>query len=78
MVRRMDRQGDVLIWCRKCSSHARQRMGPKLMICCKPEHVGTKEHGKIWKRIKVLDARRIWPRKRGTGRSKEKKKRLQR
>ena len=29
-VRRMDRQEEVLIWCRKCSGYARQRMGPKL------------------------------------------------
>ena len=43
MVRRMDRQGEVLIWCRKCSGFARQRMGPKLMNCCKPEQMGTKE-----------------------------------
>ena len=28
LVRRMDRQGEVLIWCRKCSGYARQRMGP--------------------------------------------------
>ena len=28
MVRRMDRQGEVLIWCRKCSAYARQRMDP--------------------------------------------------
>ena len=26
MVRKVDRQGDVLIWCRKCSGYARQRM----------------------------------------------------
>ena len=29
LVRRMDRQGEVLIWCRKCSGYARQRMGTK-------------------------------------------------
>ena len=27
LVRRMDRQGEVLNWCRKCSGHARRRMG---------------------------------------------------
>ena len=26
LVRRMERQGEVLIWCRKCSDYARQRM----------------------------------------------------
>ena len=44
---RVDRQGEMLIWCRKCSVHARQRMGPQLMDSCKPEQVGTKEHGKM-------------------------------
>ena len=46
LVRRMDRQGEVLTWCRKCSGYARQRMGPKLMNCCRPEQMGTKEFGK--------------------------------
>ena len=27
--------------------------GPKLMICCKPEQVGTREHGNVLKRIQV-------------------------
>ena len=36
LVRRMDRQGQVLIWCRKFSGYARQRMGPKLLNCCRP------------------------------------------
>ena len=45
LVRRVGRQGEVLMWCRKCSGHARQRMGPKMLNCCKPEQVGTKEHG---------------------------------
>ena len=43
MARRMDRQGELLIWCRKCSGYARQRMGPKLMNHCQPEKVGTKD-----------------------------------
>ena len=47
LVRRVDRHGGVLIWWRKCSGHARQRMGPTLMNCCKPEQVGTKERGKM-------------------------------
>ena len=59
MVRRLDRQGDVLIWCRKCSGIARQRMGPTLMNCCKPEQVGTKKYGKMLKRIQTLEDARI-------------------
>ena len=59
LVRRVDRQGDVLIWCRKCSGHARQRMGPQLMNCCKPELVGTKKHGRKLKRIQILEDGRV-------------------
>ena len=54
MVRRLDRQGEVLIWCRKCSGYARQRIRPKLVNCCKLEQVGTKEDGNMLKRIQVL------------------------
>ena len=42
MVRRVD-SGEASIWCRKCSGYVRQRMGPKLMNCCKPEKMDTKE-----------------------------------
>ena len=56
---RLDRQGEVLIWSRTCSGNARQRMGPKLMNCCKPEQVGTKEYGKMLKRIQVDEEGRI-------------------
>ena len=59
MVRRVDRQGETLIRCRKCSGYAVQRMGPKLMNCCKPEQVGTKEHGKMLKLIRVLEDGRV-------------------
>ena len=55
MVRRMDRQGEVLIWCRKCSGCARQRVGPNLMNCCKPKEVGTNERGKMLQRIQLLE-----------------------
>ena len=55
MVRSVDRQREVLIWCRKCSGHVRQKMGPKLMNCCKPEQVVTREYGKMLKRIQVLE-----------------------
>ena len=59
MVRRMDRRGEVLIWCRKCSGYARQRIGPKLMNCCKLEQVGTKEHGNMLMRIQVFEDGRV-------------------
>ena len=55
MARRMDRQGGVLIWCRKSSGHARQRMGQKLLKCCRPEQVGTTEYGKMFKRTQVFE-----------------------
>ena len=38
-------------------------MGPKLMNCCKPEDVGTKEHGKMLKRIQVLEDGRVLAKK---------------
>ena len=59
MVRRTDRQGEVLIWCRKRSGYARQRMGPTCMNCCKPELVGTKEYGKMLKRCQILEDGRV-------------------
>ena len=34
-------------------------MGPKLMNCCKPEQVGTKEYGKMFERIQVLEDGRV-------------------
>ena len=34
-------------------------MGPKLMNCCKPEQVGTKEHCKMLKRMQVLEDGRV-------------------
>ena len=54
-VGRMHRQGEVLIWCRKCSGYGRQRMGAKLVNCCRPEQMGTKEFGKMMKRIQTLE-----------------------
>ena len=59
LVRGMDRQGEVLTWCRKCSGYARRRMGPKLMNCCTPERMGTKEYGKMLKRIQTLEDGRV-------------------
>ena len=48
LVGRMDRQGEVLIWCRKCSGYAKQRMGPKMMNCCKQEQLGTQ---RVWQHV---------------------------
>ena len=59
MVRRFDRHGQALIWCRECSGHARQRQGPKLMNRCKPEKMDTKEYGKMLKRILTLEDGRV-------------------
>ena len=68
-------QEEVLIWCRKCSGRARQRMGPKLMNCCKPEQVDTKEHGKMLKhKFRFLKTAGSLPRRQGIGRLKDKKK----
>ena len=55
LVRRMDRQREVLISCRKSSGLGRHRMGPNLMNCCKLEPMGTKEYGKMLKRIQILE-----------------------
>ena len=33
--------------------------GTKLMNCCKPEQVCTKEHGKMFKRIQFLEDVRV-------------------
>ena len=59
MVRRVDRQGEALIWCRKCSGCARHSMGPKLMDCCNPKNRGTKSNGKTLKRILILEERKV-------------------
>ena len=59
LVRRMDRQGEVLIWCRTCSGYARQRVGPQLRNCRKREQMGTKEYGKMLKRTQVLEDGRV-------------------
>ena len=59
MVSIVDRQGEVLIWCRKRFGYARQRMGPKLMDRCKPKKRGTKSNGKTLKRILILEERKV-------------------
>ena len=39
--------------------YARQRMGPKLMNCCRPGQVDTKEFWKMVKRIQILEEGRV-------------------
>ena len=39
-----------MLWCRKCSGHARQRLGPTLMNRRKPEKIDTKEY---WEDVKT-------------------------
>ena len=34
-------------------------MGPKLVNCCRPEQMGTKEFGKWMKRIQILEEGRV-------------------
>ena len=43
----------------KCSGYAKQRMGPKMMNCCKPEPMGNQGYGKMLKRIQVLEDGRV-------------------
>ena len=45
--------------CRKCSAYARQRVGPKLMHCCRLEPMGTQEYGRMLKRIQVVEDGRV-------------------
>ena len=53
LARKVDRQGRTMIWCRRCSGYAGQRVGPTLLDCCRPEQVGTKKYGKIFERIPI-------------------------
>ena len=56
VVRRVDGQGSFAL-VHKISSSARQRMGPKLMDCS--QRRGTKEDGKIFKRILILEEEKV-------------------
>ena len=76
LARRVDRQGEVFIWCRKCSGHARQRMRPKWTNCCKPVQVSTKEHGKMLKRIQILEDGRVPAKEANNWRIEEKQRRI--
>ena len=71
LVRRMEEWCEVLKWCRKCSRYARQRMGPKLVNCCKPDQMGTKEFGKMMKRIQTLEEGSVPAKEAKNGKSRE-------
>ena len=55
MVRRVDLDGETLVWSRTCSGYAPSRLGPKLMNRCRPESQGAKEHGNMLKIILKLE-----------------------
>ena len=66
------------IWCRKCSGNARQRMGPKMVNCCRPEQLGTKEFGKTMKRVQTLEEGRVPVKEAKKWRMEEEKRRITR
>ena len=78
LVRRVDRQGEVLKWRRKCSGFARQRMGPKRMNRCKPEPDYTQGYGNMLKRIQVLEDGRVPAKEARNGRIEGQKRRITR
>ena len=54
------------------SGYARQRIGPKLLNCCRPEPMGTQEYDRMLKRIQVLEDGRSQQRMQEAGGTKEK------
>ena len=48
MVKRVDPNGETLVWCRKCSGCTRCRLKAKLMNRCRPEKKATKEYGNVF------------------------------
>ena len=63
MMRRVDRNGEALMWCRKFLGYARQRLGPELMNQCKLEKMDTKKYGKMSKPILTLEEERVLAKK---------------
>ena len=60
MVRKIDRQGEVLMWCRKCSGYARQKMGPKLMqLAASQSKWAQKSTENVEKTTQILEDGRI-------------------
>ena len=75
MVRRTDRQGEVLIWCRKCSGYSRQKMGRQVD---EQLEAGASGHRRARRNVDTYSG--LWrtagslPRKQGIGRLKDRKK----
>ena len=55
MVRRVDPNGEALVWCRRCSGYARRRLGLELMNRCRPEKKDTQEYVNMLKIIVELE-----------------------
>ena len=53
-------------------------MGPKLMNCCKPEQMGTKEFDRMLKRIQTLEEGKVPAKETKSWRIEGKKKRITR
>ena len=49
-VRKVDPNGEALVWCRTCSGCARCLLGPKMMDRCTAE---KREHEQAWKDVKT-------------------------
>ena len=56
---RMDRKGRSLYLVPKMLGVCEAKKGPKLITCCIPEPMGTKEIGKMVKRIQILEEGRV-------------------
>ena len=58
MIRRVDSNGEALVWCRKCSGDARCRLVPKFMNRCRPEKKDTIGDVRMFNIIFELEKRR--------------------
>ena len=68
--RRMDRQGEGLIWCRTLRGPCETENGTEINEMLQ---AGASRHKRVWqlKRIQVLEDGKILPGKQGTGRLKD-------
>ena len=51
-------------------------MGPKVVNCCRPEQMGTKEFGNMVKRMQILEEGRVPAKETKNWRIEEEKKRI--